>query len=453
MIDEKELEAKIFSFGSEIIKEMQNDKPKINLKSAENLLMNWALENEDLKVNLFRLVDTLPSLHSSSEIARHIKEYFANQNTLSTPIRTAASLSSIKAFSPIVALAAKKQVSSMSKRFIAGSTPADAIPSLKKLKTRGVCFTIDLLGEAALSETESSVYLNRYLELITALSKIDKEWKEKDFAQSNHPGEKSLVNVSIKLSSLYSQTKAIDFENSVKILKQKLSVLFAAVKEQNGVAYVDMEDCSLTDVTFAVVKDLLNSSEFRKYDGFGFVVQAYLKRSQDDIEQIIEWVKRRGTRTKIRLVKGAYWDSEYIMAKQRDWPCPVFEKKEHSDASYELISKKLLDAHEFIYPAFASHNIRSLSHAICYAQALGIPSSHFETQFLYGMGDEFKDCLIEKGFLARDYTPVGDLLPGMAYLVRRLLENTANEGFLRQVNFDKIDPIMLLKKPNLPKKQ
>jgi proline dehydrogenase len=210
-----------------------------------------------------------------------------------------------------------------------------------------------------------------------------------------------------------------------------------------------MEDCSLTDITLTVLKNILNSSEFKNYPGFGFVIQAYLKRSISDIDQVISWANIRNTPIKIRLVKGAYWDSEYILSKQANWPCPVYLKKESTDASYEIITKKLIDAGSIIYPAFASHNIRSICHAICYANEVGRKNNEYETQFLYGMGDEFKDILISKGIIARDYTPVGELLPGMAYLVRRLLENTANEGFLRQVNFDKIDPLMLFRKPNL----
>ena len=449
MINETDLEAKILEFGTRIIEDMQKRAPQFNFRSAENALMNWALENEDLKINLFRLVDTLPSLHSASDVAKHIKEYFAEQKELATPIRLAAALSSSTVLSPFVAFAAKTQVANQSKRFIAGNTPNKALGALKKLRKSGLSFTIDLLGEAALSEEESKVYSERYLELIQTLKDINPEWIKKYPVKPEHPGDQTLVNVSIKLSSLYSQTRAIDFENSVKILSDRLTKLFREVKAANGVAYVDMEDCSLTDITIDVFKRVLEKEEFVDYPGFGLVLQAYLKRTHEDVTQFIEWARsKRKAETKIRLVKGAYWDSEYIMSKQRDWPCPVFTKKEHSDANYEKITRLLLNSTDVIYPAFASHNIRSVSHAINYAESVGVPKTKYEIQFLFGMGDEFKECLSEYGYLTRDYTPIGELLPGMAYLVRRLLENTANEGFLRQINFDKIDPYLLLKKPN-----
>lgn len=447
MINEKDFEASILDFGLEIVKDMETMQGGFNFRSAENALMNWALENEDLKINLFRLVDTLPSLHSASDIARHIKEYFSDQKSINKSIRLAAKLSSSKILAPIIAAVAKKQISNQSKRFIAGTTPENSIKSLKKLRKQGITFTIDLLGEAALSEKESHEYSNRYLELIKALKNNNERIYNSYPVNPSHPADQNIVNISIKLSSLYSQTKALDFENSVNILTERLSQLFSEVKSANGIAYVDMEDCSMTDITIEVIKKTLSQAEFKNYSGFGIVLQAYLKRTKEDAINLIEWAKKRETPISVRLVKGAYWDSEYIMSKQRDWPCPVFIKKEHSDASYEEITRILLEAGDVIYPAFASHNIRSISHAIKYAEAIGRSKNNFELQYLYGMGDEFKLAMAKRKFLVRDYTPIGELLPGMAYLVRRLLENTANEGFLRQIEFDKIDPSMLLKKP------
>lgn len=447
MINEHDLEASILDFGTSIIQEMEKYQSTFSFRAAENALMNWALENETLKINLFRLVDTLPSLHTSSDIARHIKEYFADQKTVNPQIRLAAKLSSSPLMAPFVALVAKKQIRLQSKRFIAGTSPKNALPALKKLRAAGHAFTIDLLGETALSEVESKEYIDRYSDLITVLTENDHKISKSYPVLPDHPADKNIIHISIKLSSLYSQTKAIDFENSVNTLTERISNLFSQVKAAGGIAYIDMEDCSMTDITLAVLQKTLSQDEFKSYPGFGFVLQAYLKRTKKDVADCISWARKRGTPVCIRLVKGAYWDSETIMSRQRDWPCPVFEKKEHSDASYEEISRMLLDAGDIIYPAFASHNIRSMSHAIVYAETIGRKKSQFETQFLYGMGDEFKKALSHKGFLTRDYTPIGELLPGMAYLVRRLLENTANEGFLRQVEFDNIDPYILLRTP------
>jgi len=317
------------------------------------------------------------------------------------------------------------------------------------LRKRGRTFTLDLLGEAVLSEDESRVVIDRYKDLIRTLASVNKAWKEKYPLPFPHSMDQSIVNISIKPSALYSQAKAQDFDHSVSKLSDGLAELLYEVKQIGGAAYLDMEDCSYTDLTIALAKKVLMSDEFLDYPNIGFVLQAYLKRTEGDLGELIQFLKKRNAKTNIRLVKGAYWDTEVMLAKQRGWDVPVFEKKSHSDACYERLSRQMIDAKDVIYPAFASHNLRSLSHAIKYAEFKGLSKNDFELQTLYGMGDEFKDEFVKRGYLVREYSPVGELLPGMSYLVRRLLENTANEGFLRQTNFEELNIEKILKKPEI----
>ena len=149
----------------------------------------------------------------------------------------------------------------------------------------------------------------------------------------------------------------------------------------------------------------------------------------------------------MRLVKGAYWDTETILARQHQWPVPVWQEKHCSDANYELLSRVLLENCKLVLPAFASHNIRSLCHAIKLAEALNIPKTDFEIQTLYGMADAIKKAFSSRGILVREYAPIGELIPGMGYLVRRLLENTSNEGFLRQSFHEGETASVMLAKP------
>jgi len=149
------------------------------------------------------------------------------------------------------------------------------------------------------------------------------------------------------------------------------------------------------------------------------------------VRELISWAKQRDTPIGVRLVKGAYWDTETILAKQHGWPIPVWQEKASSDACYERITDLLLDDSQVIVPAFGSHNIRSLINAIVAAEERSIPTTRFELQALYGMAEPIKSAFSKRGFLVRDYAPIGELIPGMGYLVRRLLENTSNEGFLR----------------------
>jgi RHH-type proline utilization regulon transcriptional repressor/proline dehydrogenase/delta 1-pyrroline-5-carboxylate dehydrogenase len=163
----------------------------------------------------------------------------------------------------------------------------------------------------------------------------------------------------------------------------------------------------------------------------GIAIQAYLRDTGHDLEQLLGWAEQRGVPVWVRLVKGAYWDYETVVAAQNGWPTPVFTHKWESDASYERLTEFLLHHQRWLRPAFASHNVRSLAHALAVADTLGLPPRSYELQLLYGMADPIKDALVALGRRVRVYTPYGELLPGMAYLVRRLLENTANESFLR----------------------
>ena len=149
----------------------------------------------------------------------------------------------------------------------------------------------------------------------------------------------------------------------------------------------------------------------------------------------------------MRLVKGAYWDYETAAAQQREWPVPVWSRKPESDANYEKLTVFLLDNIDTVTPNFASHNVRSVAHAIAQAEKRGIDPRAYEFQALYGMADDLKAALLQRGHRVREYCTIGELLPGMAYFVRRLLENTSNEGFLRIKNTGEASLEELLRNP------
>jgi RHH-type proline utilization regulon transcriptional repressor/proline dehydrogenase/delta 1-pyrroline-5-carboxylate dehydrogenase len=210
---------------------------------------------------------------------------------------------------------------------------------------------------------------------------------------------------------------------------------------------LDLEQFDLHDLTFALFMELADEPEFRSYPHFGVVIQAYLRNSVETTERLIRWAKRRNVPLTVRLVKGAYWDFETVLAQQRDWPCPVFDRKEHTDANFERISRMLIDAFPTIYPAFGTHNLRSIAHAIAYNREKGRPDKAIELQSLIGMAEPIRAATIQNGFRQRVYAPIGELIPGMAYLVRRLLENTSNEGFMRQSFVEGASLDLLLKQP------
>jgi RHH-type proline utilization regulon transcriptional repressor/proline dehydrogenase/delta 1-pyrroline-5-carboxylate dehydrogenase len=192
---------------------------------------------------------------------------------------------------------------------------------------------------------------------------------------------------------------------------------------------LDMEHYGLKQLTLDLFKRL--EEEFSGYSQLGLVIQAYLRDSHADAEALLEWSRTTGHNFTVRLVKGAYWDFEKVIAAQRTWKVPVYLAKPETDANYEKITRLVLENHETVYPAFASHNVRSIAHAMVYAEKLGLRAGDYEFQMLYGMATPVRRALVELGHRVREYCPIGELVPGMAYLVRRLLENTSNEGFLR----------------------
>ncbi len=184
-------------------------------------------------------------------------------------------------------------------------------------------------------------------------------------------------------------------------------------------------------LTYDLFRHLLEEPEFRDWPDVGIVVQAYHPEAEAELKMLLGWVEARGAPITIRLVKGAYWDYEVLSARRLGWPEPVYLEKWQSDAAFERCARFLLSNHDQLRPAFGSHNIRSLAYAIASAEEMGLPPASYELQTLFGMGDAIQRVLVARGHRVRVYTPYGALLPGMAYLVRRLLENTANESFLK----------------------
>ncbi len=418
--------------GEAILKKMESQS-KPSLFSRDfwyGSIMEWSMKNEKFKTNMFRFVDVLPSLQSGQDVSKHLKEYFTeNGGELPPVFNVGLGLGSLAP--SLMAGAIKKNVTSMAKMFITGENPQESLTVLKKARKDKMTFTVDILGEATLSEKEALEYQARYMELIEWLSRDSQKWDSIPQIDQDADGDIPKINVSVKLTALFSQIndKAWDFTKTE--LKNRLRPILRSAMKSGVFINLDMESYAVKHLTLEVFKDLMIEDEFKSYKHFGCVIQAYLRDSAADIRDLITFAARRGTPFTVRLVKGAYWDSETIEAEQRGWTCPVYTVKAESDANYEACAKLLLDNYKVIRVALASHNVRSLSAALVHAESLGLPKNAFEIQMLYGMAEPIKKTFVEMGYRVREYAPVGDLLPGMAYLVRRLLENTSNESWLR----------------------
>jgi RHH-type proline utilization regulon transcriptional repressor/proline dehydrogenase/delta 1-pyrroline-5-carboxylate dehydrogenase len=409
--------------------------------------MQWSMTNPTLKRNMFRLVDVLPSLTSAQSISDHVHQYLGDDihalpSILGWGLKTSKLLPA-----PLLATAVRLGVKQMASQFIAGESPKQALSVLRTLRKNKLAFTVDLLGEYCVSEREALAYLDRYRECFTVLGNRVPQWPESAPIIAGHPGEASATCVSVKLSALYSQTASLNAERSIRVLSDRLAILASQAKEIGAQLYVDAEDSATNELVYGAFERVFTSSEFRSMPYVGCVVQAYAKESLGLLHRLHEIAHTRGAPLAVRLVKGAYWDQETTGAIQQGWDSPLFAKKRHSDANYELLSRYLIDNHSLLFPAFGSHNIRSIAHACTYAESKGLTTSNYELQMLYGMADPIARALRAEGALVRMYVPLGPVLPGMGYLVRRLLENTSNDSFLRHTFFEEHEVDSLLCSP------
>ena len=404
-------------------------------------LMALSMRDERFKVQLFRFVDVLPSLRHSREIIEHLNEYFS-EDGFGPFVGTGVHLARIVPWmsGPIL----RWNVSGMAHQFIAGKNPEDVIKTLRKRRSQKIGFTVDLLGEAVVSEADADEYAARYVDLLEKLARETRNWTDPLGKNSElFP----VVNLSVKISALYSQINPADPEDAIAHLAPKLRPLLRRAREIGAFINFDMESYTHKNTTLELFKTIFTEEELRDWPHAGIVIQAYLRDSEADLRDLIEWGHKRGTRFAVRLVKGAYWDYETTKSLQNGWDCPVYFQKPESDSNFETLTRLLLENESIVTAAFGSHNIRSIAHAQAFADELGIDCSRFEFQLLYGMAGPIKRALVEMGYRVREYCPVGALLPGMAYLVRRLLENTSNEGFLRAKFAENVSANELLRDP------
>ncbi len=406
-------------------------------------MMAFSMRDEHFKVQMFRFVDVLASLRHSTDIVQHLGEYFAHMRNGSVPFLQTG-IRAARIFPWLTAPILRWNVSGMARQFIAGRDANDVMKTLRKRRREKIGFTVDLLGEAVVSEQETNEYAARCLDLVEGLTAQTQGWRDPLGKNSElFP----VVNVSVKISALYSQMNPADPEDAIAHLAPKLRPILRRARELGAFVNFDMESYAHKNTTLELFRTLFTEPEFRDWPHAGIVIQAYLRDAERDLTNLIEWGRQRGTRFTVRLVKGAYWDYEKIKAAQNGWRCPVFLQKPESDANFEVCTRILLENESTVTSAFGSHNVRSIAHAQAYAQQLGIDKSRIEFQLLYGMAGPIKRALVEMGYRVREYCPVGELLPGMAYLVRRLLENTSNEGFLKAKFSDKAGPEQLLRDP------
>jgi RHH-type proline utilization regulon transcriptional repressor/proline dehydrogenase/delta 1-pyrroline-5-carboxylate dehydrogenase len=417
---------------------------------VQKQMMDWGMRDEQVKGQLFRFVDVLPALAAPNLVTGHLREYlWSVRNRLPGPAATIVDWLPADGWtSRGVAAAARFGAKAMARHFIAARDLQEAAGAVTKLRGQQLGFTVDLLGEAILSDAEARRYQQTYLHLIAGLASAVQKWDEE--SQLDRDGEGRPIpraNVSVKLSALFSQFDPIDPQGTSAAVRERLRPILRLARDRGVFVNIDMEQYSFKDTTIQIFREILDEPAFRDWPDVGIAMQAYLRDCGEDLRALAAWAERRGTPVWVRLVKGAYWDFETIIAAQNGWPVPVFSRKWETDANYEEQTAFLIEHHQWLRPAIASHNVRSIGKALALVEDMGLGPRSIEFQMLYGMADPLKSALVAMGQRVRVYAPVGELLPGMAYLVRRLLENTSNESFLRAGFLEHVPEEQLLMNP------
>jgi RHH-type transcriptional regulator, proline utilization regulon repressor / proline dehydrogenase / delta 1-pyrroline-5-carboxylate dehydrogenase len=435
---DRRYEAQTQSIAGDLIKSTRGKQNIFNRLREQmrwdDKVLEWTMANPGLRVQMFRFIDAIPALQSKAEIANHFQQYMSEEAVeLPSALKAMINFSDRNSLPAQTAAATiTKAVETLAYKYIAGSNIIEVIKTIDRLRQSGMTYTIDLLGEAVITETEAANYLQNYLDLIKQLTKKAQSWQRQEGIDLAAGEEMPQVQVSVKLTAFYSQFDPLNPVGSKEKVCDRLRILLRKAGELGAAIHFDMEQYRYKDLTLQILKELLMEDEFRSRTDLGITLQAYLRDSYQDLQGIIDWAKERGKPLTVRLVKGAYWDQETIKSLQNHWSQPVYNQKEATDLNFERMTQLLLENHDYLYGAIGSHNVRSQALACAIAETLKIPPRRFEMQVLYGMGDKLAQALVKRGHRVRVYAPYGKLLPGMAYLIRRLLENTANSSFIRQ---------------------
>jgi len=474
-----QLDRRVRDIGLEIFERAAEACPRFGQRAwALEKLTAWVDTDPRLKAAAFEFVATLPSLRDDQDIARTLAGFLAEREVeLPLPVKWALGIgmngpagaecgagvggtvpeghrletgatpdhrleagatpdhrleAGATLLSSLIGQIARRGASAMAERFITGHDEASVTTTLERFRSQRMAFTLDVLGESTTSDAVAERYLNTYLELIEHLCPRAATWPGAPILDLTDHGPQPRVNVSIKLTGLDPHFDPGDPQRSIDEVSARITPLLLRARDLGAFVNVDMEAFRYRDLTLDLFEKLMVRPQFRDWEDVGIVVQAYLVDGERDLARLLDWGRKRGRRFAVRLVKGAYWDTEVAQACEAGVPPPVWTRKWQSDACYERMTRVMLAHSDLIRPCFASHNVRSLAHVLAVAERYGLTPRAYEVQMLHGMGDPLKEAMVRMGQCLRIYSPYGDMIRGMAYLIRRLIENTSNDSFLKQ---------------------
>ena len=392
-------------------------------------LMARAMADEEFRARLFRFVDVFPALKGRREVADHLRAEF-DQAEVPWWFGLGLAAGRLPGGAGLTAGAARRGIDRMGRQFVVGENPGEVAVAVGRMWAEGTAATVDLLGEHTHSDAEAARYATRLALVVEALGTAARSWPPQPVLQGDGAAPGPRASVSVKVSALSPAFGALTSERAVEGAEALLLPVLERALELGVWVWFDVERFEAKAVTQALFRRVASRPELEHLP-VGIVVQAYLRDAPDDLASLARWAEGRAVAPGVRLVKGAYWDSETIEAAAAGWQSPVHAQKFETDLAYEELAAQLHQYRRTLFAAFASHNLRSLAAAVVDGRRAGVADTAYELQLLYGMAEPVHEAVRRAGFRLRVYTPMGELVPGMAYLVRRLLENTSNESFVR----------------------
>ncbi|RUY99416.1 bifunctional proline dehydrogenase/L-glutamate gamma-semialdehyde dehydrogenase, partial [Mesorhizobium sp. M7A.F.Ca.CA.001.04.2.1] len=335
---------------------------------------------------------------------------------------------------PVIRKAVAAAMREMGEQFVLGRTITEAVKRGRPMTQKGYLYSFDMLGEAARTEADALRYHKAYADAISSLD-----------SGSNGPDIRQNHGISVKLSALHPRYEVAQKDEMLPVMAERLLSLALAARHSRMGLNIDAEEADRLDLSLDVIERVLAEPELAGWNGFGVVVQAYGPRAAFAIDWLYALAKKYDRNIMVRLVKGAYWDTEIKRGQTLGLTgYPVFTRKANTDVSYMACAKKLLGMTDRIYPQFATHN----AHTVAAILSMADNRDAFEFQRLHGMGEALHETVRRsEGTRCRIYAPVGAHSDLLAYLVRRLLENGANSSFVHQLTDEDVEPEDIARDP------
>ncbi len=411
-----------FDYAKQLEKRSAEMQTAIRKSSTRNsfpsMMLRAAGNDHNLRMNVLEFIDVLPSLKTDDEIyERFMSMIGSHKEALPTLLRIGVFFFSRRYLRTISVRVLEWLIyHQLAPYFIVGSEKKLA-PLQKKYSKQSATTNIDFLGELVTSEREAEYFLQEYFDAI-----------------KRYGNKKTVFNISIKFSALYPFFGPENYAESMRRVSESFARILRLAQEYNVSVTVDAEYYAFSRLIEDIFCEVIKRDEFKNTKHVGIALQAYRKDAHRASLRLIEVAHARQTPFTIRLVKGAYWDTEVAIAEQNNWDSPLFKEKSATDSMFEVVFAVLLREWGNIYVSPATHNPKTIAFVIGNLERKGILADpNFTFQVLYGLGEPVRRALCKKGLPVMVYVPVGDIVKGMSYFTRRILENTSNEGFLFQL--------------------